>query len=302
MYDRAKTSNGKSNGKSNGEKAKGAWLLRHIAARDRMPELGFAAFGVYEILLDYVNRETWTARPELRTIARRCGCSKNTVLKAITTLENVGLIKTTRRKTIKGKPLCNEYTLPLSVGAETEPTKDTTPPVVGSVSDQRRFKTDQIVGAETGTEPGKGNQGFEPASGGDSQTTQLNTVEIPDVVCPDLRSDDGDASVAEFIWGKILEIKPNAKPPNLDRWADEIRRMRQVDKWTHEEIRAVFRWANADTFWQSNILSPASLRKHFDKLQLKSKGNSNGIKRPMPRAGGNVHPDDAAKRKVVGVF
>lgn len=80
-----------------------------------------------------------------------------------------------------------------------------------------------------------------------------------------------DNIFAIFMMGKISELNPNMKKPNLDKWSNEIRLMRQIDNREIKEIERVFVWANNDPFWQSNILSPTKLRKQFDQLSIKSK-------------------------------
>ena len=66
---------------------------------------------------------------------------------------------------------------------------------------------------------------------------------------------------------------------------------RRQDERTDADIRAVFGWANVDSFWQSNILSPAKLRKQFDQLNLKRNGKPKDG-RKMPTGLGQRHPDD----------
>jgi len=78
-----------------------------------------------------------------------------------------------------------------------------------------------------------------------------------------------DSELARFIWDAVRRMQPSRKPPNLDKWANDIRRMRETDKRTPDEIRQVFLWANADDFWQTNILSPEKLRSKFDDLTLR---------------------------------
>lgn len=78
-----------------------------------------------------------------------------------------------------------------------------------------------------------------------------------------------DMSVAEAIYAAVVTISPTMKKPNMGTWADTIRLMRDRDKRTHEDIIKVFKWANADIFWQTNILSPAKLRKQYDQLVVK---------------------------------
>lgn len=80
-----------------------------------------------------------------------------------------------------------------------------------------------------------------------------------------------DLTAANYILKKIIELKPNVKKPNINAWADQVRLMRERDKKSHREICELFKWANNDKFWQSNILSPAKLRSKWDELEIKSK-------------------------------
>lgn len=82
---------------------------------------------------------------------------------------------------------------------------------------------------------------------------------------------DDDLKLAEFIWQRILKLNPNAKKPDLNKWAETIRITREQDKRTHKELQDVFLWANCDSFWQKNILSPKKLREQFDSLVIKMK-------------------------------
>lgn len=84
---------------------------------------------------------------------------------------------------------------------------------------------------------------------------------------------DDDLKAANYIYDLILKIKDDFKKPNLETWANEVRKMIEIDKRTHKEICELFKWANQDDFWQSNILSPAKLRKQFDQLAIKKSGS-----------------------------
>ncbi|PHM22359.1 replication protein [Xenorhabdus ehlersii] len=79
-----------------------------------------------------------------------------------------------------------------------------------------------------------------------------------------------DLKAAEWIFQKVQVAKPNAKQPNWASWANDIRLMRQSDNRTHAEICHLFRWANQDSFWYCNILSPAKLREKWDTLESQS--------------------------------
>ncbi len=84
---------------------------------------------------------------------------------------------------------------------------------------------------------------------------------------------DDDMTAAQWIFGLILKLNPNTKTPSFDSWANEIRLMRERDGRTHREICGLFQWANQDSFWKTNILSPAKLREKWDQLTVK-KNNS----------------------------
>ncbi|MDK1263584.1 helix-turn-helix domain-containing protein [Cronobacter sakazakii] len=75
-----------------------------------------------------------------------------------------------------------------------------------------------------------------------------------------------DLRAAQWIFGKVQDVAPAAKKPNWAAWANDIRLMRGALKVTHREICQVFTWANADHFWQTNILCPAKLREKWPTL------------------------------------
>ncbi len=79
-----------------------------------------------------------------------------------------------------------------------------------------------------------------------------------------------DLDCAKHMFEKIKIINPTAKEPNYTDWANDIRLMRSLDGRTHEQIWHLFCWANKDSFWYKNILSPRRLREKFDELTIKS--------------------------------
>lgn len=76
-----------------------------------------------------------------------------------------------------------------------------------------------------------------------------------------------DLKAAEWIFSKVQMVTPTAKQPNWPAWANDIRLMRGALAATHHDICETFKWANADHFWQTNILSPAKLRAKWDTLR-----------------------------------
>ena len=99
-----------------------------------------------------------------------------------------------------------------------------------------------------------------------------------------------DLKVAEYIFGCIKRIDSRARQPNYAVWSNDVRLMRSNDERTPREICEVFKWANEDKFWQSNILSPSKLRDKYTALKTKmgselptgnrlrkTKGNPSGV-------------------------
>ena len=84
------------------------------------------------------------------------------------------------------------------------------------------------------------------------------------------RFTEADEQTAKYIWQTIQQNFPNQRKPNLKSWADTIRKMRELDKLKDSQIRSVFDWANCDSFWRTNILSPAKLRAQWNTLAAKA--------------------------------
>lgn len=70
----------------------------------------------------------------------------------------------------------------------------------------------------------------------------------------------------------ILKVFPKATVPkkeeDLQKWAMYIEQMKRLDHLSEDEIRKMILFATKDTFWQTNIRSTKSLRKHKDALYM----------------------------------
>jgi hypothetical protein len=51
--------------------------------------------------------------------------------------------------------------------------------------------------------------------------------------------------------------------------------MIRLDERTSEQIERAIQWATSDPFWSTNILSPDALRRHFDRMSLQARRNTN---------------------------
>lgn len=129
--------------------------------------------------------------------------------------------------------------------------------------------------------------GASPGSGGEPLGTGEQGNNRNSISSSKLRFDEWDMEFAKTMFSKILEVAPKEKEPNLPKWANELRLMREQDNRTPAEIDSVFRWANRDTFWRTNVLCPAKLRSQFAALDAKMRnGSTNGKpskpEKPLP--------------------
>lgn len=74
--------------------------------------------------------------------------------------------------------------------------------------------------------------------------------------------------MAQYLFNWIKQNNPSAKEPNYQKWADDFRKLSEIDKRSKKDIKQIIDWSQKDNFWQTNILSPFKLRKHFDQLTM----------------------------------
>lgn len=90
----------------------------------------------------------------------------------------------------------------------------------------------------------------------------------------DLTAKEADFErAARWMLDRIRRLNPEHREPNWRRWQREIRLLTDRDGHSLREVCELFAWANADAFWQSNILSPGKLRKQWDALTIRRKAN-----------------------------
>lgn len=74
---------------------------------------------------------------------------------------------------------------------------------------------------------------------------------------------------ADAMLKKIKLVAPAVKSANLESWANDIRLLCENDGVDIREAWSVFKWANSDSFWQTNILSASKFRKQYAQLSAK---------------------------------
>ena len=90
--------------------------------------------------------------------------------------------------------------------------------------------------------------------------------------------DSPEYQLSLHLFNGIRSNDSKAKEPDLQKWASEIDKLIRIDKRTPEEIAKVIEFSQSDSFWKSNILSTATLRKQFPKLFLKANNGSSSNK------------------------
>jgi len=74
--------------------------------------------------------------------------------------------------------------------------------------------------------------------------------------------------LCELLSQEIRRRKSDFCEPPREQWLEPMAAMLELDGRSAERVEAVIQWSQRDPFWSVNILSPAALRKHFDRLEL----------------------------------
>ncbi|WP_409176643.1 DUF4373 domain-containing protein [Brevibacillus fortis] len=80
--------------------------------------------------------------------------------------------------------------------------------------------------------------------------------------------------IAAYMHKKIMEYAEGlgvahlVRNANLQKWADECRKIIELDQRDKDEVRRLIDWVSGHTFWQRQILSPTNFRKHYEKLGI----------------------------------
>lgn len=137
----------------------------------------------------------------------------------------------------------------------------------GTMKEQRRQRQ--------GNNINKNDKNEQECNKNDKDILSSQQVDDDDEEKPKLKfeADTVEIQLAQFMISEMLRVKPDSKVPkndvkNLQGWATDIDRMIRLDKRTPKQIAELFRWAQNDSFWCSNIRSPQKLRKQWDTLEL----------------------------------
>ena len=92
-----------------------------------------------------------------------------------------------------------------------------------------------------------------------------------------------EVKTAKFMVDELIRIKEDSKVPSSDlkglqSWAKQIDYLIRIDKREPRHICELFRWAQEDSFWTSNIRSPKKLREKWDTLEIQMEKDIGGYK------------------------
>lgn len=114
--------------------------------------------------------------------------------------------------------------------------------------------------------------------------------------------------LSKFLYEKInadaSDESEMTKEPNYQTWADDIRKMIDIDKRTEEQVRKMIEWCQSDRFWSGNILSAKKLREKYDTMAkqanrqyqrqpVRQETMPNWVENPTPEE--KLSPEEQAK-------
>jgi hypothetical protein len=256
-------------------------------------------------LADVANNEGQSIWPSVRTLAHNSRQSERTVQRQLRAMETTGwLICVSRNVGGKGHP--NRYHINPDWIAQPDrwqPKGDNLTPFEAeprhscvTLSDAQRVTNPAPKGDTTVTPKQLQNLSNNPSLSPQTGEQQRPAVE-------DLTGEHSDiAKTARWMLAKIRLLNSDHAEPKWRGWHEDIRLMVQRDKRTLHEIRDLFGWANADPFWQTNILSPGKLRKKWDVLTIKRKASSGSLGQHGTSADYRcaTHPDRQGRRSIPG--
>lgn len=192
--------------------------------------------------------------PSYQYIADVCEISKRSAINHIDALIEMGLVSKKERKNKDGSS-SNIYFLHLDKGSEI-PAHPSAGDSLGSAGDAHPPSAgDAPITSHSINQSINHNNSLQPKT---ATTTPRKKFHFS----------EADMNLAKSIFTKIRQLNPSHREPNLKAWANELRLMVERDGKSQAEIFDLFSWANQDSFWQANILSPKKLREKWDVLIL----------------------------------
>lgn len=73
-----------------------------------------------------------------------------------------------------------------------------------------------------------------------------------------------------FLFEEMKKNNPEVKQPDFDKWADEVRKMVELDGRKEEQVRNMITWSQSNDFWKGIVLSTRKLREKYDQMKVQA--------------------------------
>jgi len=247
---------------------------QYYLTQDEVMDVYAAKIGAYGVAVyNALTRHGSVSFPSLRRLEKMLGLSRHTILKAISKLEEFGLIQVLRTKNPDGSSKPNVYTLidlPRKEGVVNDVDQGgVVHEMHHLVHDVHHKETSSLNSYEDSTKEGnkKGGEGRggdeipwkEEPQDGDSSALQVHRPEV-------MTESD---KLAQLLSESICVNNRLVRTPSwgaVKKWAQDIDKLNRLDGISWANIRAVLEWCQKDSFWSSNILSGKKFREKWDIL------------------------------------
>lgn len=104
-----------------------------------------------------------------------------------------------------------------------------------------------------------------------TKSTNIQKDQVIKRLSPKSKISDVDLQNAYLLYEKMLLNFPKTLKPNIEKWADEFRLLREKLGEPDETVKYIIDWSQNDSFWKGNIRSAKTFRAQYDKLYIQAK-------------------------------
>jgi hypothetical protein len=105
--------------------------------------------------------------------------------------------------------------------------------------------------------------------------------------------------LASMLYEGILKNMPDKKKPDMNQWADDFRKLVELDGKEPKHVETVIKWTQDNDFWWKNVLSADKFRKQYERLAAEVRADMTKHKKLKSI---EEHEDYQEERKVVSSF
>lgn len=73
-----------------------------------------------------------------------------------------------------------------------------------------------------------------------------------------------------FLFEEMKKNNPEVKTPDFNKWADEVRKMVELDGRKEEQVKNMIIWSQSNDFWKGIVLSTKKLREKYDQMKVQA--------------------------------